>query len=62
MENIDLINYRQKQHNQKRRQEYDMFTRAVEDQQKKIATKKDTLKDSFLESKEKNEITEAKRK
>ena len=62
MENIDLINYRLKRHNEERRQEYQMLTKAVEDQQKKTAAKKDELKDSFQESKEKNEIAEAKRK
>ncbi|CAG5096790.1 Oidioi.mRNA.OKI2018_I69.XSR.g14781.t1.cds [Oikopleura dioica] len=60
MENIDLINYRLKRHNEERRQEYQMLTKAVEDQQKKTAAKKDDLKDSFQESKEKNEIAEAK--
>ena len=62
MESIDLINFRKKQHDEERRQDYHMLTRAVEEQNKKIVSKKDELKDSFEESKEKQEIAEAKRK
>ena len=36
MESIDLINFRKKQHDEERRQDYHMLTRAVEEQNKKI--------------------------